>query len=78
MERRWTRINTNDFKNGFQLHKLHKDSHNLERYRNVQSGTRTVGPRTVEQMCWNRYSVDVRHQEFHRSLPSNLHGGKFI
>ena len=73
MERRWTRINTNDFKNGFQLHKLHKDSQNLERYRNIQSGTRTV-----EQMCLNGYSVDVRHQEFHRSLPSNLHGGKFI
>ena len=38
MERRWVRINKNDFKKGFQLHKLHKDSQILGRCRNVQLG----------------------------------------
>ena len=77
MERRWTRINTNDFKKGFQLHKLHKDSQNLERYKNVQLGARQLG----EQVHYSRSRccVDVHHhQEFHRSLPSNLHGGELI
>ena len=72
MERRWTRINTNDFKKGFQLHKLHKDSQNLERYKNVQLGEQVHYSRS-------RCCVDVHHhQEFHRSLPSNLHGGELI
>lgn len=78
MERRWTRINTNDFKKGFQLHKLHKDSQNLERYKNVQLGARQLGEQVHYSRSRCRVDVHHHHQEFHRSLPSNLHGGELI